>query len=76
MPESGTVSVTIDDKKYERLNDKQKSIIKLLIEKNRQGDELTRITGIPAGELNTIMVILEMNGLVKRLPGNNYKLKI
>ena len=76
VPESGTVSVTIDDKKYERLNDRQKSIIKLLIEKNRQGDELTRITGIPAGELNTIMVILEMNGLVKRLPGNNYKLKI
>lgn len=71
-----SVQVSIEDKKYSALKENEKAVIKLLIDRNFHVDELIRKTGIPAGELNTMMVLLEMNGLVKKLPGNNYKLKI
>ena len=71
-----SIKVSIDDKKYSTLKSKEKEIIKLLIEGNMHIDEIIRSTNIPAGELNTMMVLLEMNGMVKKLPGNNYKLKL
>lgn len=71
-----SIKVSIDDKKYSRLKPMEKEIIKLLIEGNMHIDEIIRRAGIPAGELNTMMVLLEMNGMVKKLPGNNYKLKL
>ena len=73
---SNSIQVSVEDKKYANLKPKEKEIIKLLIESNLHTDEIIRKTGIPTGELNTIMVLLEMNGMVKRLPGNNYKLKL
>ena len=39
-------------------------------------DEISRGTGIPVGELNTRLVMLEMKGHVERLPGGRYQIKI
>lgn len=65
-----------DDERYTRLNEREKKIIDLLTEKECYTDELIRETGFPPGELNTMMILLEMNGLVHRLPGNSYRLSL
>ncbi len=66
----------VDESRYDGLRDCEKKIIELLTEKERYTDELIRETEMPPGELNTTMILLEMNGFVTRLPGNSYKLKI
>lgn len=65
-----------DDERYAHLNERERQVIDLLTEKERYTDELIRETGLPPGELNTMMILLEMNGLVQRLPGNSYRLKL
>lgn len=39
----------------------------------RHADELTRETGLAAGELATVLMKLEMKKLVRRLPGNHFE---
>lgn len=71
-----SIQVSIEDKKYAMLDKKEKSIIELLIARNMHVDEIIRETGMQAGELNHIIVMLEIKGLIGKMPGNNYKLKI
>lgn len=68
--------VSIDSKQYAFLKPEEKEIIKLLIEKNMNVDEMARSLEKPVGEVNTILAMLEIKALVKRLPGNNYQLKM
>lgn len=68
--------ISIEDKKYSLLGEKEKSIISLLIEENMHIDEIARKTQMPVNEINTMMVMLEMNGYIKKMPGNNFRLKI
>ncbi|MGN0106962.1 MAG: DNA-processing protein DprA [Hominilimicola sp.] len=62
--------------KYSNLNKKDKSIIELLRIKDMQIDEMSRKLGISVGELNTRLIMLECNGLIKRLPASTYHLNV
>ncbi len=68
--------VTIEDKKYSFLKNEEKDIIKLLIESNKHIDDIVRELDKPAGEVNTLLSMLEIKALIKKLPGNNYQLKL
>lgn len=69
-------NITIDSKRYAFLKPEEKEIIELLIEKNMHIDELARQLGKSAGEINTALTLLEIKRLIKKLPGNNYQLKL
>lgn len=69
-------NITIDSKRYALLKPEEKEIIELLIEKNMHIDELSRQLGKSAGEINTALTLLEIKRLIKKLPGNNYQLKL
>ncbi len=76
IAEPKPVGKEIDKEKYDKLNGREKDIINTLKNKNMQVDELTRALSIASGELNTALLMLEIKGLVKKLPGNVYQLKI
>ena len=59
--------------KYE---DKERMILMSLLGGERPKDEIIRETGIDAGYVNTTLVMMEMQGIVKQIPGNIYKLVI
>lgn len=66
----------IDNNKYKNLNENEKTIINILTRKNMQIDELSRELDIPVSEINTRLIMLEVKGLVKKLPGSAYQLKL
>ena len=74
IPEKRHVSA--DDERYSELNETEKLIIKYLTERNMRVDEIIRGSGMSASEINTVLVMLEIKGMVRRLPGNCYELKI
>lgn len=68
--------ISIESKKYAFLKPEEKEIIELLIEGNMHIDEIARRLGKSAGEINTTLTMLEIKALIKKLPGNNYQLKL
>lgn len=72
---SNRVAVT-DDEKYDKLNQSEKDIIDILKKKDTQIDEISRELQMPVGELNQKLIMLEVKGFVKKLPGSGYQLKI
>ena len=58
-----------------KLTDTDERIIAMLKKADMQIDEISRGADIAAGELNTRLIMLEMKGYVKRLPGGRYQLK-
>ena len=68
--------ILADDERYSELNETEKLIIKYLTERNMRVDEIIRGSGISASEINTVLVMLEIKGMIRRLPGNCYELKI
>lgn len=76
IPIQNEQNITIDSKRYAFLKPEEKEIIELLIEKNMHIDELARQLGKSAGEINTALTLLEIKRLIKKLPGNNYQLKL
>lgn len=69
-------AVTIDNDKYDKLNEKEKKVIGLLKKSDMQIDEISRELDISVSEVNTRLIKLEVSGLIKRLPGGVYQLKI
>lgn len=65
-----------DSEKYSKLSEKEKSIVALLRKKDMQIDEISRELGIPVGEVNTRLIMLECNRLIKRLPASKYQLNV
>ena len=61
--------------KIQSLTGTERTISELLLERSMQTDEISRVTGMPISELNTQLIMLEMKGVVKKLPGSAYKLK-
>lgn len=51
------------------------AILELLQQGIRDGDELQRQTGIAASEFSTALTMLEMNGVIRALGGNQWALK-
>lgn len=74
--EKNVPHISLSDAKYDLLGKKEKTIISFLAEADMQLDEIVRETEFTAAETNTMLVMLEMKGLVKRMPGNIYKLRI
>ncbi len=64
----------IKGERFGSLNDEEKNIVELLARGNMHIDEISRQTLIPAGDVNTKLVMLEMKGFVKRLPGGIYQI--
>ena len=74
--EKKTVTVQTDNKKYDSLSEKEKLIVGLLKKQDMQIDEISRELNISIGELNMKLMMLEVNGYIKKLPGSRYQLKI
>lgn len=75
-PKEKTVSRTISDDKYNKLNEFEKQIIDILKKNDTQIDELAVILEKPVNELNAKLIMLEVKGLIKKLPGSKYQLKL
>ena len=56
------------------LNELQVNIVKLLADKPWHVDELCRELNVESYELNSEMVMLEIDGIVHKLNGNIYEL--
>lgn len=65
-----------DNEKYKNLTEKEKCIFELLQKGDMQIDEMSRELKMPVSELNTKLIMLEVKGVVKKLPGSRYQLKI
>ena len=67
---------TQNSEQYKNLTGGDREIVDMLRKSDLHIDEISRGTGIPVGELNTRLVMLEMKGHVERLPGGRYQIKI
>ena len=61
---------TVDDSKYSKLNEFEKQIIDILKKSDMQIDEISRELKRNVSEINTKLIMLEVKGLVKKLPGS------
>ena len=68
--------LSIDDKKYRNLSEREKTVVALLLERNMHIDDIKRQSGIDIAELNRMLSVMELGGYINKLPGNNYKLNI
>lgn len=57
------------------LNDDEKLIAEALLDGEKIKDEIIRETALDAGYVNTMLIMLEMQGAIEGLPGNKYRLK-
>lgn len=64
------------NERYKNLNDDEKCIVRLLLEKNMHIDDIVRETGIAIGTLNPMLAMMEMMGYIRKLPGNQYRLNL
>jgi DNA processing protein len=55
------------------LDDQQRKVWDFLAEQPRHVDDMTRALGLPVGQLNGILMLLEMKKVIRRLPGNQYE---
>ncbi|MCX7715505.1 MAG: DNA-processing protein DprA [Clostridia bacterium] len=69
-------TVTIEDTRYKDLNEDERKIISMLIEKNMHIDDIAREGKLQANIVNATLTVLEMKGLVSQLPGKNFRLNI
>ncbi len=64
---------SIDDEKYKKLSENEKKIIQLIIENEKISvDEIIRKTNLPPAKIGATLAMMEMTGVVKKLPGNFY----
>lgn len=68
------IKINRNDIQYE--NDDERLIIEALGSETKHADELIRETGLQAVNLHTSMIMLEMRGIVKSMPGNYFKMNI
>ncbi|MDO5396854.1 MAG: DNA-processing protein DprA [bacterium] len=66
-----------NDKKRlpEGLSKDEKLVAEVLLGGEKMKDEIIRETALDAGDVNTMLILLEMQGAVEVLPGNIYRLK-
>lgn len=68
--------ISVDDPRFSALNENEKKIISILIEKNTNIDDISRTIGEDVSEIGSLLTILEMKGMITKLPGNHYKLNV
>lgn len=59
----------------EGLSNDERLVAETLLGGEKMKDEIIRETVLDAGDVNTILILLEMQGAVEVLPGNIYRLK-
>lgn len=68
-------SISIDDKRFSTLSENEKKLIELLIANQKMSvDELIRASGLTTKDVNSILPLLEISGLIKKYAGNFYTL--
>lgn len=68
-------SISIDDKRFSTLSENEKKLIELLIANQKMSvDELIRASGLTTKNVNSILPLLEISGLIKKYAGNFYTL--
>lgn len=68
--------ITGGGNKYDDLSGTDRDIVELLKKSDMQIDEISRGLNIPVSDVNTRLILLEVKGIVKKLPGSAYQLKI
>ncbi len=64
---------SINDEKYKNLNENEKVIMELIINNEKISvDEIIRKTNLPPAKIGSTLSMMEMIGVVKKLPGNFY----
>ena len=64
---------SIDDEKYKKLGENEKVIMQLVIESEKISvDEIIRKTNLSPAKIGATLAMMEMTGVVKKLPGNFY----
>lgn len=63
------------DKNLPPLNEQEKLIVDQLKQGQRLRDDVIAATGLPAAQVAAAMTMLEIKGLIRRLPGNKLELK-
>ena len=69
-----SIQINKSDIQYE--NDAERLIAEALGSETKHADELIRETGLQAVDLHTAMIMLEMRGIVKSMPGNYFRMNI
>lgn len=67
---------SIDDERYAQLDEAQKKIIALLIERDAHIDEICRHASLSAAEAGAALTLMELMGLVTALAGKIYTLNV
>lgn len=67
-------NVTLDDDCYKGLNEAEKRVIKVLLDKECHIDELVRESKMEIKMLNSVLPVLELMGHIQKMPGNYYRL--
>ena len=66
----------IDDERFSHLDEGQKKIIALLIERDAHVDEICRSASLTASEAGAALTLMELEGLVAALAGKIYTLNV
>ena len=74
--DNGGATPYIDvEKKLPPLNDEEQAVIDQLKQGQRLRDDVIAQSGLPAGKVAAILTMLEIKGIIRRLPGNLLELK-
>ncbi len=66
--------ISADDERFAALDDDERKIIELLIEREYGADEMCRKLDMKINVLGNVLIGLEMQGLITKLAGNSYKI--
>ncbi|MDD6483321.1 MAG: DNA-processing protein DprA [Clostridiales bacterium] len=61
---------------YNKCDDNQKKIVKLIGTGEMHIDELVRESGMETSKVSTELMMMEMSGFIKKQPGNKYSIKL
>ncbi len=68
--------ISLEDERFRGLSEEEKRVISALLEKTLHIEELQQKCGMNMEELNTVLPMLEIYGLIQKMPGDNYQLLI
>lgn len=69
------VKPSVNDGKYKNLDETQKAILAIIIENDRISvDEIIRKTDIAPAKIGAALSLMEMIGVVRKMPGNFYEI--
>ena len=69
-------NISINDARYDGLDDESKAIIEVLINADRHIDEICRMTDMPVSDVSSMLTLLELEGFVTALAGKRFSLNI